>query len=190
MANGETGRLFVLSGPSGVGKTTVVRALRQAHPELWISVSVTTRPARRNEVDGVNYHFIDDATFDQLVSDGELLEWAVVHGRSKYGTPRGPVDRALARGRSVLLELDLQGARQVRAAGRAATYIFLAPPSWDEMVRRLVGRDTEAEDEQQQRLASAREELAASEEFDIALVNHDVEQVCKELVTLMVAPAD
>lgn len=138
----------------------------------------------------MNYHFIDDATFDTMIADGELLEWAVVHGRSKYGTPSGPVDRALVRGRSVLLELDLQGARQVRATGREATYIFLAPPSWDEMVRRLVGRDTEAEDEQEQRLESARTELAAAAEFDITLVNHDVEQVCKELVTLMVAPAD
>lgn len=167
-----------------------MRALRRAHPELCISVSVTTRPARPTEVDGVNYHFIDDVTFDQMVADGELLEWAVVHGRAKYGTPRGPVDRALAEGRSVLLELDLQGARQVRSTGRDAHYIFLAPPSWDEMVRRLAERGTEGVQERARRLESARAELAAEAEFDITLVNHDVEQVCKELVALMVAQAD
>lgn len=148
---------------------------------------MTTRPARPTEVDGVNYHFIDDETFDKMVADGELLEWAVVHGRAKYGTPRAPVDRALAEGRSVLLEVDLQGARQIRATGRNAQYIFLAPPSWDEMVRRLVERGTEAAPEQERRLATAREEMAAEAEFDITLVNHDVEQVCKELVALMVA---
>lgn len=148
---------------------------------------MTTRPARPGEVDGVNYRFIDDATFDRMVADGDLLEWAVVHGWAKYGTPRGPVDRALAQGRSVLLEVDLQGARQVRSTGRDALYIFLEPPSWDEMVRRLAGRGTEHAEEQERRLASARAELAAEAEFDIIVVNHDVEQVCKELVALMVA---
>lgn len=146
---------------------------------------MTTRPARPGEVDGVNYHFIDDATFDRMVDDGDLLEWAVVHGWAKYGTPRRPVDLALEEGRSVLLEVDLQGARQIRSTGRDALYVFLEPPSWDEMVRRLAGRGTEQVEEQERRLASAREELAAEAEFDIILVNHDVEQVCKELVALM-----
>jgi guanylate kinase len=138
----------------------------------------------------MNYHFIDDATFDQMVADGDLLEWAVVHGQAKYGTPRAPVDEALAGGRSVLLELDLQGARQIRATGRQATFVFLAPPSWDEMVRRLVGRGTESAEEQERRLATAKEELAAEAEFDITLTNHDVEQVCKDLVTLLSSPRD
>lgn len=166
-----------------------MRALRRAHPELCISVSVTTRPARPDEIDGVNYHFIDDATFDRMVADGDLLEWALVHGHAKYGTPRRPVDRALEEGRSVLLEVDLQGARQIRSTGREALYIFLEPPSWDEMVRRLTGRGTEEVEEQERRLASAREELAAEAEFDIVLVNHDVEQVCKDLVALLSAQA-
>jgi guanylate kinase len=178
----------VLSGPTAVGKTTVVRRLRATHPELWISVSVTTRFPRPGEADGVNYHFVDDATFDRMIREGEFLEWAVVHGRARYGTPRHPVERALAEGRSVLLEIDLQGARQVREADPDALFVFLAPPSWDEMVRRLVGRGTEDAAERERRLSTAKEELAAESEFDITLVNHDVEQVCKELVTLMSSP--
>ncbi len=181
---------MVLSGPTAVGKTTVVRQLRARHPELWISVSVTTRFPRPGEIDGVHYHFVDDATFDRMVEAGEFLEWAVVHGRAKYGTPRRPVEKALAEGRACLLEIDLQGARQIRESGQDALFVFLAPPSWDEMVRRLVGRNTEDAAERERRLATARRELAAEKEFDLTIVNHDVEQVCKELVTLMSSPAE
>ncbi|HEU4541584.1 MAG TPA: guanylate kinase [Jiangellaceae bacterium] len=179
---------MVLSGPTAVGKTTVVRRLRASHPELWISVSVTTRFPRPGEIDGVHYHFVDEATFDRMIEAGEFLEWAVVHGHAKYGTPRRPVERALAEGRSCLLEIDLQGARQIRDSAQDAFFVFLAPPTWDEMVRRLVGRGTEDTAQRERRLATAKEELAAEDEFDITIVNHDVEQVCKELVTLMSSP--
>ncbi|SEE76321.1 guanylate kinase [Jiangella alba] len=181
-------RVIVLSGPTAVGKTTVVKKLRAAHPELWISVSTTTRPARPREIDGEHYHFVDDSTFDKMIEQGEFLEWAVVHKRAKYGTPRGPMERALANGDSVLLEIDLQGARQVRETIPDALFVFLAPPSWDELVRRLVGRGTETEAERERRLATAREELAAEAEFDVTLVNTDVETVCEELVALMRTP--
>ncbi|WP_232827541.1 guanylate kinase [Jiangella endophytica] len=181
-------RVIVLSGPTAVGKTTVVKKLRAAHPELWISVSTTTRPPRPREVDGEHYHFVDDATFDKMIEQGEFLEWAVVHKRAKYGTPRTPVERALAGGNSVLLEIDLQGARQVRETIPDALFVFLAPPSWDELVRRLIGRGTETEAERERRLTTAREELASEAEFDVTLVNTDVETVCEELVTLMRTP--
>src|SRR5699024_11084036 len=134
------------------------------------------------------YHFLDDATFDTMVADNEFLEWAVVHQRAKYGTPRRPVDEALASGKSVLLEIDLQGARQVRETKPDAYFVFLAPPTWEEMVRRLVGRGTESNEERDRRLATARDELASEAEFDFTIVNHDVEQVCQELVTLMTSP--
>lgn len=179
---------MVLSGPTAVGKTTVVRRLRAMHPELSISVSVTTRFPRPGEVDGVNYHFVDDATFDRMIAEGELLEWAVVHGHHRYGTPRRPVEQALAEGRSVLLEVDLQGARQIREAGVSGLFVFLTPPSWEELVRRLVGRGTESAEERERRLATARKELEAESEYDLTLVHHDVEQVCKELVTLLSSP--
>lgn len=182
-------RVIVLSGPTAVGKTTVVRRLRATRPDLWISVSYTTRPRRPSEVDGQHYHFVDDATFEKMIANGEFLEWAVVHQRAKYGTPRGPVEQALAAGRSVLLEIDLQGARQVRAAVPDALFVFLAPPSWEEMVRRLVGRGTETSEERERRLSTARIELAAESEFDLTIVNHDVEHVCRELVTLMTSPS-
>ncbi|WP_169738859.1 guanylate kinase [Jiangella gansuensis] len=181
-------RVIVLSGPTAVGKTTVVKRLRATHPELWISVSTTTRPPRPREIDGEHYHFVDDATFDKMVEQGEFLEWAVVHKRAKYGTPRAPMQRALAAGHSVLLEIDLQGARQVRQAIPDALFVFLAPPSWDEMVRRLVGRGTETEEERERRLATARDELAAEAEFDVTLVNTEVDEVCEQLVTLMRTP--
>lgn len=181
-------RVIVLSGPTAVGKTTVVKKLRAAHPELWISVSTTTRPPRPREIDGEHYHFVDDATFDRMVARGEFLEWAVVHRRAKYGTPRAPVEAALAAGHSVLLEIDLQGARQVRETMPYALFVFLAPPSWDELVRRLVGRGTESAAERERRLRTAREELAAEAEFDVTLINTDVEQVCRDLVDLMGSP--
>ncbi len=178
-------RLTVLAGPTAVGKGTVSAFVRERYPQVWVSVSATTRPPRPGEVDGVHYHFVDDATFDLMAADGELLEWAVVHGRNRYGTPRGPVDQALAQGRAALLEIDLKGARQVRQVMPDALFVFLAPPSWEELVRRLVGRGTESERERERRLATAREELAAESEFDVTIVNDDVERASAALVQQM-----
>jgi guanylate kinase len=178
-------RLTVLSGPSGVGKGTVVAEVRRRHPEVWVSVSATTRRRRPGEVDGVHYHFVTDEEFDRLVRDDELLEWAVVHQHARYGTPRGPVLEALVEGRQALLEIDLQGARQVRERMPEARFVFLAPPSWDELVRRLVGRGTEGEAERERRLATARAELAAEQEFDATVVNRTIPAAAEELVELM-----
>jgi guanylate kinase len=178
-------RLTVLAGPTAVGKGTVTAWLREHHPEIWISVSVTTRKQRPGEVDGVHYHFVSDEEFDRLVEDGELLEWAVVHQHARYGTPRAPVLEALAQRRPALLEIDLQGARQVRQRMPEARFVFLAPPSWDELVRRLVGRGTEDEAERERRLATARAELAAETEFDATVVNHTIPAAAEELVELM-----
>jgi len=178
-------RLTVLAGPTAVGKGTVSTYVREHHPDVWLSVSATTRSARPGEVDGVHYHFVDDARFDQMVAADELLEWALVHGRARYGTPRRPVEDALAAGRAALLEIDLQGARQVRQTMPGALFVFLAPPSWDELVRRLVGRGTETEEERERRLATARDELAAEPEFDVTIVNDDVQRACAELVDRM-----
>ncbi len=180
-------RLTVLAGPTAVGKGTVAAYVRDHHPDVWISVSATTRPPRPREEHGTHYWFVDDAEFDRMVVAGELLEWAVVHGRARYGTPRAPVDAALAAGRPALLEIDLQGARQVRSSMPRARFVFLRPPSWEELVRRLVGRGTESEEERQRRLATAREELAAEPEFDATIVNDDVPRAARELVTLMVS---
>jgi len=148
-------------------------------------VSVTTRPPRTGEIDGVHYHFVDSVGFDRMVEAGELLEWAVVHGVHRYGTPRRPVEAALSQGRPALLEIDLQGARQVRRTMPGAFFVFLAPPSWDEMVRRLVGRGTETPDERARRLDTARDELAAEAEFDVTIVNDDVTRATDELVSWM-----
>ena len=180
------GRLMVLSGPSGVGKSTVVRHLRDsldAWPTLWLSVSATTRLPRSGEVDGVHYSFLSDEEFDRQIESGAFLEWADFAG-FRYGTPRESVSGQLAAGRDVLLEIDLQGARQVRTSGSEAILVFLAPPSWDELVRRLTGRGTEDEGVIERRLAHAREELAAQEEFDHVIVNTEVGQVVSALVAL------
>src|SRR3954471_5652229 len=167
-------RLTVLAGPTAVGKGTVTAWLREHHPEIWISVSVTTRARRPGEVDGVHYHFVSEEEFDRLVADDELLEWAVVHRGARYGTPRRPVLDALSAGRLALLEIDLQGARQVRERMPEAFFVFLAPPSWEELVHRLVGRGTEDEGERERRLETARAELAAEPEFDVTVVNRRI----------------
>jgi len=185
--DGRPARLTGLSGPSGVGKSTVVRVLREQHPGIWLSVSATTRFPRPGEVDGVHYRFVDDAEFDRLVAGGELLEWAEFAGH-RYGTPRAPVEERLAGGVPVLLEIDLQGARQVRAALPDTRLVFLAPPSWEELVRRLTGRGTEDGSVVERRLAVAREEMAAEGEFDITLVNTSVSEVCDRLLALMAQP--
>ncbi len=184
----QPSRLTVLAGPTAVGKGTLAAYVREHHPEVWLSVSVTTRRPRPGEVDGVHYHFVSDERFDELVAAGELLEWAVVHGRAKYGTPRAAVEEVLASGRPALLEIDLQGARQVRETMPEAFFVFLAPPSWDELVRRLVGRGTEDAEERAARLDTARVELAAAEEFDATVVNDDVRRAGEELVLWMRTP--
>lgn len=178
-------RLVVLAGPTAVGKGTVAAAVRDLHPDVWISVSATTRAPRPGEVDGVHYRFVSEAEFDALVEAGEMLEWAVVHGAARYGTPRGPVEEALGAGRPSMLEIDLQGARQVRATMPDALFVFLKPPSWEELVRRLVGRGTETAEQRERRLVTARDELAAEPEFDVTIVNHEVHAAAHDLVTLM-----
>lgn len=182
-----TARLIVLSGPSGTGKGTVVAEFRRSYPKVWLSVSVTTRSPRPGEADGVDYFFVDDAEFDRLLAAGELLEWAEFAGH-RYGTPRGPVLERLAAGVPALLEVDLQGARQVRAAMPEALLVFLAPPSWDDLVNRLSGRGTEPVEVIERRLAVAKVELAAEKEFDVTLVNTSVRDVCRELLSLMPPP--
>lgn len=175
----------MLAGPTAVGKGTLTAWVREHHPEIWISVSVTTRRRRPGERDGVHYHFVSEEEFDRLVADDELLEWAVVHKGARYGTPRRPVREALAEGRLALLEIDLQGARQVRERLPEAFFVFLKPPSWEELVRRLVGRGTEDEAERERRLQTAREEMAAEPEFDVTIVNRRIHDAGEELVELM-----
>ncbi|MEU0360187.1 MULTISPECIES: guanylate kinase [Streptomyces] len=177
-------RLTVLSGPSGVGKSTVVAHMRTVHPEVWLSVSATTRKPRPGERNGVHYFFVDDEEFDKLIANGELLEWAEFAG-NRYGTPRRAVLDRLEAGEPVLLEIDLQGARLVRQSMDDARLVFLAPPSWEELVRRLTGRGTEAPDVIERRLTAAKVELAAEAEFDTTLVNTSVEDVARELLALM-----
>ncbi|MCU1556930.1 MAG: guanylate kinase [Microbacteriaceae bacterium] len=181
-------RLVVLAGPTAVGKGAVSTHIRENYPDVHLSVSATTRAPRSGEVNGVNYFFVSDAEFDRLVETGQMLETATVHNAFRYGTPRAPIDEALAEGKSVLLEIDLQGARSVRAEMPEAVLVFLLPPSWEELVRRLIGRDTEDPVEQQRRLETAKIELAAQDEFDHRVVNHEVGQAAREVVELMAIP--
>jgi guanylate kinase len=181
----QRSRLVVLAGPTAVGKGTVAAAVRERHPDVWISVSATTRAPRPGEVHGVHYLFVSDEEFDRMVEQDEFLEWAVVHKAARYGTPRRAVEEALAAGRPSMLEIDLQGARLVRDSMPDALFVFLKPPSWDELVRRLVGRGTETEEERARRLDTAREEMAAENEFDETIVNHEVHDAADQLVALM-----
>ncbi len=181
------GRLIVLAGPSGVGKSSVVTALREALPELYFSVSATTRDPRPGEVDGVHYRFVGLAGFDRLLERDELLEWAEIHGGlQRSGTLRAPVVEAIEAGLPVLVEVDLQGARAVKVALPESIGVFLLPPSWDELARRLRGRGTESPEQYERRLVTAKEELAAADEFDVRIVNDDVQVVAARLVDLLV----
>ena len=182
---GRARRLVVLAGPTAVGKGTVAAHVREHHPEILLSVSATTRAPRPGEVDGVHYVFLTPEEFESRRAGGDFLESAVVHGRASYGTLRAPVDEALRAGRPVLLEIDLKGARQVRESMPEALFVFLEPPSWDELVRRLVGRGTESPEERAARLETAKVELAARSEFDVSIVNDDVSRAAAQLVSLI-----
>lgn len=180
----QSRRLTVLAGPAGVGKSTVVKAVHQIDPSIWVSVSATTRKKRAGETEGESYFFVPAAEFDAMVERGELLEHATYAGNS-YGTPRKPVEERLAAGVPVLLEIELQGARQVRSLDPNAFLVFLAPPSWEELERRLRGRGTEDAAVIERRLAQAKVELAAEAEFDAVIVNTSVEAAARELATLI-----
>jgi len=178
----KSGKLLVVSGPSGVGKSTITNRLR-TDQRFWISVSVTTRSIRTGEVDGIDYIFVAENEFNQMIKDNQFLEWADFAG-SKYGTPKKAVDEALQNGKNVILEIELNGARQVRKNSKEAILIFIEPPSWEELTNRLINRGTESEQSTQARLDRAKEELLAAEEFDYVVVNHQVEQSVAELVSL------
>ena len=180
-------RLTVLSGPSGVGKDAVLAAVRRRHPDVWVSTSVTTREPRPTETDGVEYHFVDRHQIARMIESGELLEHAEYAG-NLYGTPREPVIRRLEAGRPAFLVIELQGMRQVRKLMPDAQFVFLAPPSFDELERRLTGRGTEPEEVRRERLDQARIELASESEFDVTVVNHSVERAADELVALIEHP--
>ncbi len=178
------GRLTVISGPSGVGKGTLVAALLQRHPDLWLSVSATTRAPRPGEIDGATYHFLDRERFESQVQTGGFLEWAEFAG-NLYGTPRPPVEQHLAEGQPVLLEIELEGARQVRRSFPAGFQVFIKPPSFEELERRIRGRGTEREEAIQRRLCRAHQELEAEAEFDAVLVNGDLDQAIFTLEALL-----
>ena len=178
----QSGKLLVVSGPSGVGKSTITNRLR-ADERFWISVSVTTRLMRTGEVDGIDYIFVTEDKFNQMIKDNDFLEWADFAG-SKYGTPKKAVEEALQDGKNVILEIELNGARQVRKNSKNAILIFIEPPSWEELTARLINRGTESEQSTQARLDRAKEELSAAAEFDYVVINHQVEQSVAELVSL------
>ena len=176
------GKLFVLSGPGGVGKSTITKALAD-HPEFWVSVSATTRTPRSGERDGVDYFYISVEEFDRRISANEFLEWAEFAG-NKYGTPANAVKEKLSKGLNVILEIEIEGARQVRKSSEDAKLIFIAPPSWEELVKRLEGRGTDSVERRNERLKLAQEEMAAQSEFDYVVVNDQLDRVIAELVSL------
>jgi guanylate kinase len=178
-------RLTVIAGPTAVGKGTVVRHLLESNPDIRLSVSATTRAPRSGEVNGVDYFFVSHEQFDQMIANDELLEYAVVHLQNKYGTPREPVEKALAEGKQVILEIDIQGAEQVKAAMPEANLIFIAPPSLEELKRRLAGRGTETPEEIAIRLKTAETELASQDAFDHVVINNEVAQCAQEVLDLM-----
>jgi guanylate kinase len=181
------GSLVVVAGPTAVGKNTVLKAVLDATDNVEMSVSATTRRPRPGEVDGVDYHFVSNEQFDQMISLGQLLEWALVHGSHRYGTPIAGIDAQRAAGKTVILEIDVQGARQIRTRLADALFVFIAPPSFEELARRLAGRGTETPEEQQKRLATAVSELAAKDEFDHVVINDVVEVAAKKVVDLIFA---
>ena len=176
------GTLIVMSGPGGVGKSTITRELKN-DPRFWISISATTRDPREGEREGVDYYFYTDTKFDQMTAESAFLEWAEFAG-ARYGTPHEPIEHWLALGKNVLLEIEIDGARQVRKADPTAMLIFIAPPSWEELKARLGGRGTDTPERQAARLALAEVEMAAAGEFDHILVNHQVEELVEEMVSL------
>jgi guanylate kinase len=179
------GDLFVIAGPSGVGKGSIVRRVLELLPDgIVLSVSATTRPPRPTERDGGDYRFVDDATFDALVADDALLEWAAVFG-DRYGTPAAAVEEARASGRDVILEIDVQGARQVRERAPDAVLVFLVPPSLGELERRLRARGTESEERIRRRLATAEAELAEAPAFDHVVVNDDLEAASSQVAAII-----
>ena len=182
--SGRRGKLIVLAGPSGVGKGAIVARLLAALPDLELSISATTRQPRAREDEGRHYHFVERQTFDDMIDADGFLEWADIFGE-RYGTPREPVARALAEGRDVLVEIDVQGARQVKAAEPEAFMVFITPPSLDELGRRLRTRGSETEQQISRRLAKARDELAAEPEFDVTVVNDDLETAAREVVEIV-----
>jgi len=182
--SGRRGKLIVLAGPSGVGKGSIVARLLAALPDLELSISATTRQPRAREDEGRHYHFVERRTFDEMVEGGGFLEWADIFGE-RYGTPREPVARALAGGRDVLVEIDVQGARQVKAAEPEAFMVFITPPSLEELERRLRTRGTETDQQISRRLAKASDELAAEPEFDVTVVNDDLETAAGEVVEIV-----
>jgi len=182
----HTARILVLSGPSAVGKSSVVRCLRDRVPQLYFSVSATTRAPRPGEVDGVDYRFVTRESFQRLIDEGALLEWAEIHGGlHRSGTPAQPVRDAARDGRPVLIEVDLAGANAIKRAMPEAFTVFLAPPSWAALEARLTARGTESADAMRRRLATAREELAAQGDFDAVVINTELESACAELVALL-----
>ena len=181
---GRRGRLIVLAGPSGVGKGAIVARLLAALPDLELSISATTRGPRPREDEGRHYYFVDREQFDEMIEAGGFLEWADIFGE-RYGTPSEPVARALGKGRDVLVEIDIQGARQVKAADPAAYMVFITPPSLQELERRLRSRGTETDAQIRRRLAKASDELAAEPEFDVTVVNDDLERAAREVVQIV-----
>mgnify|MGYP003330997946 FL=1 len=178
------GRLFLITGPSGVGKGTLVAALLKRHPQIWLSISATTRAPRPGEVEGEHYFFLSREHFQSQVASGGFLEWAEFAG-NLYGTPRQPVEQQLAQGRPVLLEIELEGARQVRQTFPGAVQVFLKPPSFEELERRIRGRGTDSEEAISKRLARGRLELQAEAEFGATVVNGELALALGELEALM-----